>query len=66
MENETMVAVNGYKEMQKMIQKAEREIPLNSPLTLHATIDPASSSKLSFQSTFDRELWYCCVHAVSD
>ncbi|CAM0139856.1 unnamed protein product [Umbelopsis sp. WA50703] len=37
--------------------------PFNTPLVLTATIDPNMPPE-QYQSSFGRELWYCCIHAI--
>ncbi|KAJ2958778.1 hypothetical protein NQZ79_g5694 [Umbelopsis isabellina] len=37
--------------------------PFNTPLILTATIDPNLPPE-QYQSSFGRELWYCCIHAI--
>jgi hypothetical protein len=52
------------KQLQSMIKKYN-QVPLQTPLTLFATIDPANEKKFGFNSSFGRELFYSCIHAVS-
>lgn len=39
-------------------------IPLQTNLTLLATIDASDDNKYKFDSSFGRELFYSCIHAV--
>lgn len=41
-----------------------RDIPLEYPVTLSASIDPNDPTHYPFASSFGRELWYCVIHAV--
>ncbi|ORZ07573.1 hypothetical protein BCR42DRAFT_336339 [Absidia repens] len=41
-----------------------RDISLEYPVTLSATIDPKDTIHYPFTSSFGRELWYCCIHAI--
>ncbi|KAL0094734.1 hypothetical protein J3Q64DRAFT_1715664 [Phycomyces blakesleeanus] len=56
-------AIRHLKAIQERLT-ATTSIDYNSPLTLHANIDPESSLKSHFVSSFGRELWFCCLHAI--
>ncbi|ORY95491.1 hypothetical protein BCR43DRAFT_493081 [Syncephalastrum racemosum] len=64
MENAREVAIQNYRDIQTKLAQVRDQIPLNTPLTLAATVDPSDDTKVEFSSTFDRELWYCCMHAI--
>lgn len=65
METAREVAIQKYRDIQTKLAQLRDQIPLSTPLTLAATVDPSDDTKVEFSSTFDRELWYCCMHAVS-
>ncbi|KAJ8656429.1 hypothetical protein O0I10_007752 [Lichtheimia ornata] len=58
-------AVRSLKEMQQKLHQAQEKIPLDTPLLLVATIDDNDKiPKYHMESSFERELWYCCMHAI--
>ncbi|KAG1438195.1 hypothetical protein G6F56_012746 [Rhizopus delemar] len=62
-ENDLLVAKSRLIELQKTVQE-NNKVPLDTPITLIATIDSKDSQKHQFQSSFGRELFYCCIHAI--
>lgn len=59
-------AIRSLKEMQLKLHEAQVKVPLDTPLLLAATIDASDKiPKYHMESSFERELWYCCMHAVS-
>ena len=61
------VAINRIKEIQQAITNEYVNIPLDTTLRLQATIDSSMQQEpLGFLTTYGRELWFCCHHAVSD
>lgn len=64
MERHRDAAQTAFARMQDRINNLKQRIPHDTPVTLAATIDAASTAKYMFNSTLDRELWYCCMHAV--
>ena len=66
MERDHREAAYCFRDMQNKFKDIEDKIPLDTPVRLAATIDPSSSiPRVAFNSSYDRELWYCCMHAVS-
>ncbi|KAL1930159.1 hypothetical protein VTP01DRAFT_1313 [Rhizomucor pusillus] len=64
MERHRDAAQTAFARMQDRINNLKHRIPHDTPVTLAATIDAASTAKYMFNSTLDRELWYCCMHAI--
>ncbi|ORX61515.1 hypothetical protein DM01DRAFT_1332113 [Hesseltinella vesiculosa] len=63
MEVNRLAAIEQLEELQMRLKEI-REIPLETPVTLSASIDAHDPTKYPFSSTFGRELWYCVMHAV--
>ncbi|CDS08391.1 hypothetical protein LRAMOSA09754 [Lichtheimia ramosa] len=58
-------AIRSLKEMQLKLHEAQVKVPLDTPLLLAATIDASDKiPKYHMESSFERELWYCCMHAI--
>ncbi|KAG2220250.1 hypothetical protein INT45_008791 [Circinella minor] len=65
MERDRREATYCFRDMQNKFKDIENKIPLNTPVRLAATIDPSSNiPRATFNSSYDRELWYCCMHAI--
>ena len=65
MEKDHREAIHCFKDMQNRYKDAQDKIPLDTPLVLKATMDASNNiPRATFNSSFDRELWYCCMHAV--
>ena len=61
------VAINRIKEIQQAITNEYVNIPLDTTVRLQATIDSSMQHEpAGFLSTYGRELWFCCHHAVSN
>ncbi|CAG8847769.1 32118_t:CDS:2, partial [Racocetra persica] len=57
-------AIKQISKLQSTIISDCTSIPLNTIIDLNATVDvDASNGPLSLQSTYGRELWFCCLHA---
>ncbi|KAI7904127.1 uncharacterized protein BX663DRAFT_431818 [Cokeromyces recurvatus] len=63
-ETERRIAINNLKELQKKIKEQSFLVPLEKELTLLAVIDSNDKQKYTFNSSFGRELLYCCIHAI--
>ncbi|CAO3616385.1 unnamed protein product [Cunninghamella blakesleeana] len=63
METDRNLAIQELKTLQKALLEM-RDIPLEYPVTLSASIDSNDPSHYPFVSSFGRELWYCCIHAI--
>ncbi|KAI9275951.1 hypothetical protein BDA99DRAFT_496958 [Phascolomyces articulosus] len=65
MERDRREATYCFRDMQNKFKEIEDKIPLDTPVRLAATIDPSSNvPRAMFNSSYDRELWYCCMHAI--
>ncbi|OBZ90092.1 hypothetical protein A0J61_01847 [Choanephora cucurbitarum] len=62
-ESDRLIAIDRFKEMQSVVRK-NSHVSLDTPLTLSATITAADNNKYQFSSSFGRELFYCCIHAI--
>ncbi|KAI8875613.1 hypothetical protein K501DRAFT_233404 [Backusella circina FSU 941] len=62
-ETDKLAAIDSLKRMQTMV-KDHNGIPLNTPLVLLAAISPQDTNKYQFDSSFGRELFYSCLHAI--
>lgn len=40
------------------------KVPLDTQIQLRATIEPEMSDGATLKSSYGRELWFCCLHAV--
>ncbi|KAI8340819.1 hypothetical protein BC941DRAFT_418263 [Chlamydoabsidia padenii] len=63
MEVDRHQAIQQLEQLQQALQDVS-DIPLDYPVTLSASIDPDHSTQYPFASSFGRELWYCCIHAI--
>jgi hypothetical protein len=63
MEVDRKQAIQQLEQLQQTLLKV-RDIPLEHPVTVSASIDPGDPVHYPFVSSFGRELWYCCIHAV--
>ncbi|KAI8099859.1 uncharacterized protein BX664DRAFT_322272 [Halteromyces radiatus] len=63
MEVDRAQAIQQLKQLQQSLFEI-RDIPLEYPVTLSASIDPNDPTHYPFVSSFGRELWYCCIHAI--
>ncbi|CAO3599622.1 unnamed protein product [Absidia cylindrospora] len=63
MEIDRAQAIQQLKQLQQILLDV-RDIPLEYPVTLTASIDPNDPTHYPFVSSFGRELWYCCIHAI--
>jgi hypothetical protein len=63
MEVDRKQAIQQLEQLQQALLKV-RDIPLEHPVTVSASIDPGDPVHYPFVSSFGRELWYCCIHAV--
>ncbi|KAI8051381.1 uncharacterized protein B0P05DRAFT_562530 [Gilbertella persicaria] len=61
-ESDRLIAIDRFAELQNTIK--EHTISLQTPLTLSATITASDHNKYQFTSSFGRELFYCCIHAI--
>ncbi|KAI7875170.1 hypothetical protein K492DRAFT_211092 [Lichtheimia hyalospora FSU 10163] len=65
MEEQHENAVRSLKDLQSKLHQAQAKVPLDTPLLLAATIDESEKiPKYHMESSFERELWYCCMHAI--
>ncbi|KAI9496883.1 hypothetical protein BDB00DRAFT_869113 [Zychaea mexicana] len=65
MERDRREAACCFRDMQNKFKDIADKVPLDTPVKLAATIDASASvPRALFHSTFDRELWYCCMHAI--
>lgn len=65
LETMRLTAVKQLEQLQDTILNDCTFIPLNTPIQVDATIDPEMSVEpILFQSTYGRELWFCCHHAI--
>lgn len=66
LEQNIETALNAIKWIQSLLDEAKHNntVPPSTPILLQATVDPNSES-LSFETSFGRELWFCCLHAVN-
>ncbi|CAO3653250.1 unnamed protein product [Mucor fragilis] len=62
-ETNRSTAIHYLEQLLSVIKKHDH-IPLEQPLTLLATIDAANDNKYRFASSFGRELFYSCIHAI--
>ncbi|CEG70923.1 hypothetical protein RMATCC62417_06736 [Rhizopus microsporus] len=62
-ENERSMAKKKIREIQETI-KSNDHISLDTPVSLTATIHASDHEPCQFQSSFGRELFYCCIHAI--
>ncbi|CAG8500450.1 15172_t:CDS:2, partial [Cetraspora pellucida] len=59
------IAIKQVLKLQSTIISDCTSIPLNTIIDLNATVDvDMSNGALSLQSTYGRELWFCCLHAI--
>ncbi|KAI8067943.1 hypothetical protein BC940DRAFT_319058 [Gongronella butleri] len=63
MEVDRNSAIAQLEQLKEQLEQV-RDIPLETPVTLSASIDAHDPTKYPFSSTFGRELWYCVMHAV--
>ncbi|KAI8336112.1 hypothetical protein BC941DRAFT_428339 [Chlamydoabsidia padenii] len=63
MEVDRMQAIQQLKQLERTLYDV-RDIPLEYPVTLSASIDPNDPTHYPFASSFGRELWYCVIHAI--
>ncbi|KAI7896278.1 uncharacterized protein EV154DRAFT_435331 [Mucor mucedo] len=59
-EMDRSIAIQNLHQLQENIPR----IPLGKNLKLLATIDASDTNKYEFQSSFGRELFYSCIHAI--
>ncbi|KAI9311318.1 hypothetical protein BX666DRAFT_1997159 [Dichotomocladium elegans] len=58
-------AIENLREIQRRLKSSELSTPLKTPLVLAATVGSSDTvPKYHIESTFERELWYCCMHAI--
>ncbi|KAG2199889.1 hypothetical protein INT46_009829 [Mucor plumbeus] len=57
------IAIQNLEQLKSII-KDQSYIPLDQRLTLLATIDASDNNKYRFASSFGRELFYSCIHAI--
>ncbi|KAI8381485.1 uncharacterized protein BYT42DRAFT_307183 [Radiomyces spectabilis] len=63
MESDRGNAIAQLRHMQSLVEESSA-VDLATPVTLAASIDAAVNTKHHYASSFGRELWYCCIHAV--
>ncbi|RUS23138.1 hypothetical protein BC937DRAFT_92071 [Endogone sp. FLAS-F59071] len=64
LEQNIAAALDAIKWIQSLLDEAKNNsVPLSTPITLQAIIDPNSETS-SFETSFGRELWFCCLHAI--
>ncbi|KAI8140168.1 hypothetical protein BJV82DRAFT_671938 [Fennellomyces sp. T-0311] len=65
MEKDHREAIHCFRDMQNKFKDVQDTIPLDTPLVLKATVDASANiPRAVFHSSFDRELWYSCMHAI--
>src|SRR4051812_3432794 len=66
LEQSVTVALDAIKRIQSLLDEVKNNAtPPSTPILLQATVDPdLNSEPLSFETSFGRELWFCCSHAV--
>jgi len=57
-------AIKQLEKLQDTILNDCTFISLNTPLQIDATVDSEMSDPVPLQSTYGRELWFCCHHAL--
>ncbi|KAI8645732.1 hypothetical protein BD408DRAFT_411441 [Parasitella parasitica] len=62
-ETNRSIAIQNIEQLKSIIKENDH-ILLGQQLTLQATIDAADDNKYRFSSSFGRELFYSCIHAI--
>jgi len=65
LETSRLTAIKQLEQLQATIVNDCTFIPFNTPIQIDATVDSNMLiDAIPFQSTYGRELWFCCHHAI--
>ncbi|KAI8997782.1 hypothetical protein BDB01DRAFT_772407 [Pilobolus umbonatus] len=62
-ETDRAVAIENIRLLQQKLIEC-KQLPIDGPLILLATIDSEDANKYRFPSSLSRELFYSCIHAI--
>ncbi|CAG8816483.1 7362_t:CDS:2, partial [Dentiscutata erythropus] len=65
-ETSRMLAIKQIEQLQSTITNDCTTVPLSTPINISVTVDsdPLIDNSVPLQSTYGRELWFCCLHAI--